>query len=161
MDNSVLQEVTEKQVDNNLTIGINKNNTPLLNAETKSIKDKSEETYLRIVQEVVRDSKWNLATMHEEKLDLRCRLIEFCLHALSVQMIFLIVLLLAHKALELSDGVLSVYMTAVFVETLGAVIVMVKYAFKSDEEVKIIDILNAVVKNFQKYTDTEKEEKNK
>ena len=58
------------------------------------------------------------------------------------------------RQIQLSDNVLTVYMTSVFVETLGAVVVMIKYAFKADEEVRIIDILNAVVKNFQKYRDS-------
>lgn len=159
MDNSVLKEVTEKQIEDNLIKGINKSNTPNINKETKSIKDKSEETYLDIVQDVVKNSKKNLETMHKEKLDLRYRLIDFCLQILCIQMIFLIILLLFSKKIGLSDNVLSVYMTAVFVETLGSVIVMVKYAFKSDEEVKIIDILNAVVKNFQKYDNTENVDK--
>jgi len=158
MDNSVLKEVTESKINDNLTEDINSGNTPNIDKETKSIKDRSEETYLDIVQDVVKNSKKNLTTIHEEKLDLRNRLIEFCLNILSVQMLFLIIFLLLSKAIGLSDNVLSVYMTAVFVETLGSVIVMVKYAFKSDEEVKIIDILNAVVKNFQKYSDTKNDD---
>lgn len=141
-------------------------NPVVVNAENQTYKNRqndirilSEEEYLSTVKDVVIFSKENLKTIHEEKLDLRQRLIDFCLQVLSIQMVFLIIFLLGHKQLGLSDSVLSVYMTAVFVETLGSVIVMVKYAFKSDEEVKIIDILNAVVKNFQKYRDTEKNDK--
>jgi len=52
-------------------------------------------------------------------------------------------------------------MASVFVETLGAIIVMVKYAFKTDEEVEIIKILNAVVKNYQKYKRSRKKEEDK
>lgn len=132
---------------------------PAYKAPQNDIRIISEELYLDTVKDVVDFSKKNLQQMHLEKSNLRDRLIEFCLHVLSIQMIFLIIFLLFPKQIGLSDNVLSVYMTAVLVETLGAVIVMVKYAFKSDEEVKIIDILNAVVKNFQKYRDSEKEDK--
>lgn len=158
MDSSVLIEVSEKEIEEGLTKGVNRTNPPEVK-ETKSIKDKSEEKYLNIVQDVVDNSKENLDVIREEKLELRYRLIDFCLQLLSIQMIFLIIFLSFSQELGLSDNVLSVYMTAVIVETLGSMIVMVKYAFKSDEEVKIIDILNAVVKNFQKYDDKKDDDK--
>lgn len=139
-----------------LANGFNANSTPPVNKETKSIKDRSEETYLNIVQDVVDSSKEKLTIIHNEKLELRCKLIDFCLQILAIQIVFLFLFLILSKLIGLSDNVLSVYMTAVFVETLGAVIIMIKYAFKSDEEVKIIDILNAVVKNFQKYNNSDK-----
>lgn len=154
MDNLLLEKVTQQQISDVLIKDINPNSKPNIVQRPKSIQDKSEETYLDIVQEVVKNSKENLEMIHAEKSELRCKLIDFCLCILAIQLIFLIVFLVFSKQINLSDKVLSVYMTAVFVETLGAVIVMVKYAFKSDEEVKIIDILNAVVKNFQKYNDT-------
>lgn len=153
MTDFTLTEYPDNKSDEILEEGINSTNPPVAKRDTMSIKDRSEEAYLNIVQDVVRFSKENLSTMREEKLELRNRLIDFCLQVLAIQMMFLIIFLLFAKPIGLSDNVLSVFMTAVFVETLGAVIVMVKYAFKSDEEVKIIDILNAVVKNFQKYTD--------
>ena len=118
----------------------------------------SEEQYLYTVNDVVIFSKENLKKIHEEKLNLRHRLIDFCLQVLGIQITFLMIFLFFGKHLNISDNVLSVYMTAVLVETLGAVIVMIKYAFKSDEEVKSIDILNAVVKNFQKYKDSKDSE---
>lgn len=154
MDNSVLKAVTASQVNAKLEQGINTDNTPEIQTKSISIKDKSEETYLDIVQDVVKSSKENLSKIHKEKLELRNRLINFCLQILTVQMIFLILFLVLSRRIQLSDNVLTVYMTAVFVETLGAVVVMIKYAFKADEEVRIIDILNAVVKNFQKYRDS-------
>lgn len=138
MDNSVLKAVTESQVNAKLEQGINTDNTPEIQTKSISIKDKSEETY-------------------KEKLELRNRLINFCLQILTVQMIFLILFLVLSRRIQLTDNVLTVYMTAVFVETLGAVVVMIKYAFKADEEVRIIDILNAVVKNFQKYRDSKED----
>lgn len=154
MDNSVLKAVTESRVNAKLEQGINTDNTPEIQTKSLSIKDKSEETYLGIVQDVVKSSKENLSKIHKEKLELRNRLINFCLQILTVQMIFLILFLVLSRRIQLSDNVLTVYMTAVFVETLGAVVVMIKYAFKADEEVRIIDILNAIVKNFQKYGDS-------
>ena len=90
MDNSVLKAVTESQVNAKLEQGINTDNTPEIQTKSISIKDKSEETYLDIVQDVVKSSKENLSKIHKEKLELRNRLINFCLQILTVQMIFLI-----------------------------------------------------------------------
>lgn len=158
MSDSPLKLVTtehlENGIDDSLISGIDTGYAPYVGQETRSIKDKSEEMYLDIVQDVVVFSKRKLNSMHDEKELLRSRLIDFSLQMLGIQITFLLIFLFFSKSLEISDNVLSVYMTAVLVETLGAVIVMIKYAFKSDEEVKIIDILNAVVKNFQKYKDS-------
>ena len=141
-----------------LNIGIDKafnsSDVPIIVKKKKSIKDKSEEIYLEVVQDVVDFSKINLETIHFEKKLLRDRLIEFCLQILAIQLVFLFLFLVLRQQMGLSDNVLSVFMTSVFVETLGAIFIMIKFAFKSDEEVKIIDILNAVVKNFQKYDDS-------
>ena len=60
IDNSVLKAVTESQVNAKLEQGINTDNTPEIQTKSISIKDKSEETY-------------------KEKLELRNRLINFCL----------------------------------------------------------------------------------
>ncbi len=155
----ITQEDVNSKLSNKLSNNANFSNTTSRKIEQQSIRDKSEQTYIDIVQDVVENSKENLTAIRDDKQSLRYRLIDFCLTMLAVQMIFLIIFLLCSRKIGLSDNVLSVYMTAVFVETLGSVIVMVKYAFKSEEEVKIIDILNAVVKNFQKYKDNTEEHK--
>lgn len=139
--------------------GVNSNDVPNVEKKQKSIKDRSEEIYLALVQDVVCFSKDNLETIHSEKKMLRDRLIEFCLQIVAIQLTFLLLFLVLRQQIRLSDNVLSVFMASVFVETLGAIYIMIKFAFKSDEEVKIIDILNAVVKNFQKYRDSEKDDK--
>ena len=159
MDNGVLKESTA-QYDKELAKGVNNTDTPEVDRETKNIKYLSETTYLNIVQDVVNFSKSKLEDIHTEKHSLRSRLIDFCLQILGLQVFFLIIFLMFSKHIGLTDNVLSVYMTAVFVETLGAVIVMIKYAFKSEEEVNVIAILNAVVANFQKYKE-EKQNPNK
>ena len=156
----VLAPIPEGVPGNELDKGFNSNDVPRIDEKQKSIKVKSEELYLELVTDVVSFSKDNLIQMHSEKKSLRNRLIEFCLQILAIQLIFLLLFLTLHQQIGLSDNVLSVFMTAVLVETLGAICIMIKFAFKSDEEVKIIDILNAVVKNFQKYDDnTDKKDK--
>ena len=56
------------------------------------------------------------------------------------------------KGFYLSDSILMAYMTSIFVETLSAIFVMIKYAFNSDQEVKLIGILNNAISNYKKFT---------
>lgn len=51
----------------------------------------------------------------------------------------------------LTDTIVISYMTSVFVETIGAIAIMIKYAFDSQQEVNILDILNSVISNYQKF----------
>ena len=122
-----------------------------------SLAQKSEESYINIVEDVVDFSKTELGNLSEQKDGLRNKLVDFCLRILSAQFILMFVLLVCGGGLGISDKVIIAFMTSVFIETLGAIVIMIRFAFKSDEEVKIIDILNAVVRNYQKYSRKNKE----
>lgn len=134
----------------------NVNDKPALSLERKS-----EESYINIVESVVDFSKDKLNTISKQKDKMRQRLIDFCLQIVIVQLFILFLLLVCGSNAGMSDKVIITFMTAVFVETLGAIIIMIRYAFKSDEEVSIIDILNAVVGRYQKYHDNENTDKDK
>ena len=53
--------------------------------------------------------------------------------------------------LQISDFILNIYIVSVFVETLAGLIIMIKFAFDSKQEVELIKILNAIITNFKKY----------
>ena len=125
------------------------------------LNQQSEQAYIEIVQGVVNFSKDKLNVISKQKDKMRQRLIDFCLQIVIVQLFILFLLLVCGSNVGMSDKVIITFMTAVFVETLGAIIIMMRYAFKSDEEVSIIDILNAVVGRYQKYHDNENTDKDK
>ena len=58
---------------------------------------------------------------------------------------------------EISDEVLNTFMVSVFVETLGAIVVMIAFAFSSNEESKIVEVLTGIVQSFQKYKKDKRE----
>ena len=53
--------------------------------------------------------------------------------------------------LQISDFVINVYIVSVFVETLAGLIIIIKFAFDSQQEIELIKILNAFIVNFKKY----------
>ena len=65
---------------------------------------------------------------------------------------FLIVLLILNNHLIFaSDSVVSAYVISVFAETLSGLIIMIKFAFQSKQDVELIKILNSIIEHFQKY----------
>lgn len=52
---------------------------------------------------------------------------------------------------SISDDLIKTYIVSAFVETLGVVAVMVRFAFDTKQEVEILSTLNGIVEHFQKY----------
>ena len=123
-------------------------NDPLTNAFADSEKE-----YLKIVNRVVDISEKQLNAQNKSKEKLRNSFSKFFKWLISLQLGFL-ALLLVGKALipnfALSDQIIIVFITSVFVETLAGVIYMIIYAFNCDQEVKTTEILNGVIRYFQK-----------
>lgn len=117
------------------------------------VRIKSEEAYVIIANRVVDISEKQLNRQHKGKEDLRKSFSKYFKWVISLQLIFL-ALLLTGKALlpkfYLEDNIIIVFITSVFVETLAAVIYMIIYAFNCDQEVKTTEILNGVIEHFQK-----------
>lgn len=85
---------------------------------------------------------------------LKDKFTKFFIWFISIQYIILVLFLLLTafcRTFHLSDTIVISYITSVFVETLGAIIFMIKYAFDSSQEVKVLEILNGVVLNFKKF----------
>ena len=113
----------------------------------------SEVTYTDIAEKLVETSSVQLKTQNQSKTSLKKTFTIFFIVFISVQYLVLIALMFIKTFLNtyLRDTVLLAYISSVFVETLGAIILMIKYAFDSNQEINILNILNGVIKNFQKF----------
>ena len=120
------------------------------------LKEKSEENYLRIVANIVEVSQSQLTNQNTSKQENRKILLSFFKWFLLAQYVVMLALFVLKGftvgGFSISDSIILTYITSVFVETVGAIIIMVKYAFKSDQEVQILKILNGVVEKFQKFS---------
>ena len=129
----------------------------------KNLVAESERAYLEITRHIVDISEEQLDKHTEDKNSLRVKLLRYIKIFLVVQFAFLIFFLIFNQtfSFQISDFVFNVYIVSVFVETLGGLLVMVRYAFASEQEVKLIEILTAIVGNFKKYNDDDNEKKEK
>lgn len=113
----------------------------------------AEENYYGIVEKVIIVSEEQLKKDGEKKRELRDFFTYFFSYFIFCQFIVLLILIFLSGSSEkfsISDVLLTTYIVSVFVETLGIIAAMVAFVFNSEEEVKIIDILNAVIANYQK-----------
>ena len=118
--------------------------------------ERSEDNYMQIAKDIVDTSAQQLKTQNVSKNELKKLFTRFFIGFLSAQylvLVFHLVLKALWRDMNLSDTVLITYITSVFVETLGAVAIMIKYAFSSDQEVKILQILNDVISSYKKFKD--------
>ena len=114
-----------------------------------ALKRKSEDTYRKIALKIVDTSSKQLEEQNTSKNKLKAIFTRFFIIFIGIQYLVLISLLFTKAfvpTLNLSDTVIISYITSVFVETLGAIIVMIKYAFDSKQEVNILEILNGIRK---------------
>ncbi len=119
-----------------------------------SLRKASEDAYRKIAIDIVKLSEEQLKEQNESKNSLKKIFTIFFIVFISVQYLVLISLLYIKTFVEkmyLSDTVIISYITSVFVETIGAIIIMVKYSFDSKQEVNILEILNGVITNYQKF----------
>lgn len=112
----------------------------------------SERAYVDVTEKVVNASIDQLSNQFESKRKLKSALSKFFIAFITAQYIFLVVLLLikAFWVPNYSETIILSYITSVFLETLGAIIIMVTHSFASKEEVKILKILSDVFSSFQK-----------
>lgn len=126
------------------------NNRSIVQAEIQS-----SESYHAVVSEIVSTAKEQLKGSNREKTGIRTKFLWFFVIMLSLQFASVVafIFLTATKKLgfTISDSLMQIYVGSVFVETLGEVGIMIKFAFDSKDEVKIIELLTAVVNNYQKF----------
>ncbi len=136
------------------SIGLSDNDDA--DAIDNELKGESEKTYREIAQLIVNTSSKQLNEQNQSKTKLKSIFTIFFIVFISAQYVVLVGLMLlkALAGVDLSDTVLITYITSVFVETLGSIAVMIAYAFDSKQEVNILEILNGVISNFQKFGGT-------
>ncbi len=114
----------------------------------------SENTYMEIAKDIVSTSQMQLKDQNESKNTLKDKFTTFFIWFVCTQYLILTLLLFFKGFCEdfyLADGIIVTYISSVFVETLGAIVIMIKYAFDSNQEVKILQILNDVISNYKKF----------
>lgn len=115
---------------------------------------KSEAAYIDIANTIVKSATDQLREQNSSKNTLKMIFTIFFVALVGVQYLALAVLLFIRtfqsEAL-LSDAVIIAYISSVFLETLGAVVIMIRYAFASDQETKVLQILNSIISSFQKF----------
>ena len=119
------------------------------------IEYESNKGYQQIARKVVEISKEYLTTQTAKKTGLRKLFSIFFICILSIQLLFLFVLIILNSChtipFQVSEYILTTYIASVFVETLSAIGVMLSFCFTSKEESKIVGILTTVIQNYQKY----------
>ncbi len=124
----------------------------------------SEADYREIAKSIVNASLDQLDEQNDSKKDLKNKFYEFFTRFIAVQFAILVAMILIRSifgADSLSDQIIIVYIASVFVETLGAIILMIKYAFDSSQETSVLKILNGVISNYQKFKNGDGEEGDK
>ena len=113
----------------------------------------SDRDYRRITEKIIDETCVQLTQHTGAKEPLRTKLSSFIITILSVQFAVLVAILFLNRQwnLQISDFILNVYIVSVFVETLAGLIIMINFAFNSQQEVELIKILNAIIINFKKY----------
>lgn len=121
----------------------------------------SEADYREIAKSIVNASLDQLDEQNDSKKDLKNKFYEFFARFIAVQFAFLVAMILIRSifgADSLSDQIIIAYIASVFVETLGAIILMIKYAFDSSQETSVLKILNGVISNYQKFKNNDGDE---
>lgn len=119
-----------------------------------SLKMASEDAYIHIAEKIVENSCEQLRAQNDDKNELKSKFTGYFVWFITAQYAILVILIFI-KAFytnnNLSDTVIITYITSVFAETLGALVIMIKYAYDSKQEVNILQILNNVIACFQKF----------
>lgn len=121
--------------------------------EVKGLVGESDRAYREITKLVITITQEELKKLGKAKQPIREGLRDFIVALLSVQFVVLAIILFTNRVwnLQISDFVINTYTVSVFAETLAGLIIMIKFSFNSEEETKLIQILNSVVERFQKY----------
>lgn len=109
--------------------------------------------YDETVTSVIEISKDHLEKQNETKNKLRTPFTWFFCVFLSIEYIGLIVLIILNACIKnftVSEYVLVTYISSVFLETLGVILFMIKFAYNNKTELKILEILQSIVNNYKK-----------
>lgn len=118
------------------------------------LEENSEKEYLKTVNKIVDKSIEQLNDQNKNKTGLRKKFFDIFASLVFIQLIFIMLIVILQGAVQefnVETAVIVAIISSGFVETLGAIILMIKFCFDSNQEVKILEILKGVVEHFQKY----------
>ena len=114
----------------------------------------SDRDYRDVAKYIVIQTVAQLNEQNNSKNSLKSEFSKFFKNLILIQLIALFVIVLFSGFLpcfKIGDKILITLISSMFVETLGAIIIMIRYAFDSNQEVEILRILSAVVERYQKF----------
>ena len=115
----------------------------------------SDENYRKLAYDIFEASRSQLEKQNGKKDELKKQFTSYFKWILVIQLLALFVIIILKGFslydFDVSDNVFVAIIVSVFVETLGVIGIMIKYAFDSDQEVQILTILNSIVKDYQKF----------
>ena len=109
--------------------------------------------YNETVQSVIEITKNHLKSQNDTKNKLRTPFTWFFCIFLSVEYIGLLVLIILNACVSgftVSEYILIAYISSVFLETLGVILFMIKFAYTNKTELKILEILQSIINNYKK-----------
>lgn len=132
-------------------------------SKEKTQSEKSDDTYQKIVSRVVDITHHELSEHKNDKRELRTPLLKFVIVILSIQIFLLGGVLFFNRWLLLDTEVIKAFIVSVVAETLGGIMIMIRFAFSSKQELELIQILNSVVSKFKVFAqkDARKESNSK
>ncbi len=129
------------------------------------IAQQSEEGYRKLSEKIVDIVDSYLSDQKGAKIPLRDTFSGFFKALLWVQYIFLLVFIfldsLCCVPFHMSESLIRTFIVSVFLETLGAISVMLAFAFSTKEETTIVQVLTTVIEHYQKYQEAGSNKKKK
>lgn len=122
----------------------------------------AENAYINTVDKIVDISRKHLSELQDHRINLRNKFVRlFTLLVVSQTAILLTLFLIIGSPMpfNLSENILLCYMGTLMIETLGCVVIMIKFSFSTSEEAHIISVLNSIVGQYQKYEEEKKKDK--
>ncbi len=122
----------------------------------------TETAYIDTVNKIVDISKEHLSKLQDHRIGLRKRFVQLFTSLVVSQTAILLILFLIigfPVPFNLSENILLCYMGTIMIETLGCVVIMIKFSFNTSEEAHIISVLNSIVGQYQKYEEEKKKDK--
>jgi len=115
----------------------------------------SDQAYREITKDIIGKTDTHLKTLIDSKKPIREKTLSYIRWFLVAQFVVLtiIILLSSSKCFDISTTVITTYIVSVFAETLSGLMAIIHFAFDNTQEVKLIGVLNKIVKRFQKFGD--------
>ena len=123
-------------------------------ARLQKMQERSEGDYRRLANRIVRTSVNQLRVQNKSKTQLKFIFTLFFTLFIAVQYVAMLLIFGAHMFMHISllpTEIIIAYISSVFAETIGAIVLMIKYAFDSSQETQVLAILNGVITNYQKF----------